>query len=262
MLNKVALIIRRAGDMIRGADRGRMVIEEKSSPGDMVTHYDIAVQDMLFQELRRLLPEAGFIGEENGLNIGDNSGYCFLVDPIDGTANFARDYHHSSVSVGLAYAGRMVIGLVLNPYLDELFYAQAGRGAFLNGRPIHASERGLPHSIVLFGTSPHDKSKVDETFALAKLLHLNSLDVRRSGSAALDLCYIAAGRCELFFEMRLEPWDYAAASLIVQEAGGVVTSLDGHPLAFDGPHSVLAGGRQAYQDYWNLPSQSNGMSRG
>ncbi|MEQ8237528.1 MAG: inositol monophosphatase family protein [Syntrophomonadaceae bacterium] len=261
MLEKLALIMRKAGDIIRAADHGAMVIEAKSSPGDMVTYYDIAVQDMLFQELRSILPEAGFIGEENGVNTGDNSGYCFLVDPIDGTANFARDYHHSSVSVGLAYAGRLVIGLVLNPYLDELFYAQAGQGAFLNGRPIHASERGLSDSIVLFGTSPHDKSKVDETFALAKLLHLNSLDVRRSGSAALDLCYVAAGRCELFFEMRLEPWDYAAASLIVQEAGGVVTTLDGHPLGLGGPHSVLAGGWQAYHDYWNLSSLSKGMSR-
>jgi len=256
MLDKLAVIVRKAGDMVRGANLGGMVIETKSSPGDMVTHYDIAVQDMLFQELSSLLPEAGFIGEENGLNTGDDSSYCFLVDPIDGTANFARDYHHSSVSVGLAHAGRLVMGLVLNPYLDELFYAQAGQGAFLNGRPIHASGRGLPNGIVLFGTSPHDKSRVDETFALAKLLHLNSLDVRRSGSAALDLCYVAAGRCELFFEMRLEPWDYAAASLIVQEAGGVVTTLDGDPLGLGGPHSVLAGGRQAYQDYWNLPGLS------
>lgn len=259
MLEKLGVIMRKAGDIIRGADLGTMVIEAKSSPGDMVTHYDIAVQDMLFQELRRLLPEAGFIGEENGVVVGDNFGYCFLVDPIDGTANFARDYHHSSVSVGLAYSGKLVIGLVLNPYLDELFYAQVGHGAFLNGKPIRASERGLPDGMVLFGTSPHDKSKVEETFALAKLLHLNSLDIRRSGSAALDLCYIASGRCELFFEMRLEPWDYAAASLIVQEAGGVVTTLGGHHLGLDGPHSVLAGGQQAYHDFWNLPCLQDGM---
>lgn len=252
MLARLSAIVRRAGAMVRSADISRAELEVKSSPGDFVTQYDIAVQDMLRQELQKLLPAAEFVGEESGLVNRHTDGCRFIVDPIDGTANFAWDYHHSAVCVGLAYQDQMRMGLVYNPYLDELFYAEAGQGAFLNGKRIYASQRRLQNGLVIFGSSPYDKAQAERTFGLAKHLYLNALDVRRSGSAALDICYIACGRGELFYEMSLAPWDYAAASLIAREAGGIITTLQGESLRLDGQTSVLAGGRQAYADFRRL----------
>ena len=252
MFDELSLIVRRAGAIVLSADMSTADLEVKSSPGDFVTKYDRAVQDMLFDELQKLLPEAGFIGEESGAGNPKTQGYCFIVDPIDGTANFAWDYRHSAISVGLARENQMVMGLVYNPYLDEMFHAEAGQGAFLNGKPIHASQRGLKNGLVSFGSSPYDKTQADFTFSLAKFMYQYALDVRRSGSAALDICYIASGRCELFYEMSLAPWDFAAASLIVSEAGGIISTMQGESLPLNDQTSVLAGGSQAYHDFRQL----------
>jgi len=252
MLEQLSAITRRAGAMIREAKLSDAEITVKSSPGDLVTRYDLAVQEMLRGELQKIMPEADFIGEESGLVSRLPDSACFIVDPIDGTTNFAWDYRHSAVSIALADEGEITAGLIYNPYLDELFAAQLGQGAFLNGRPISVSKRRLREGLVCFGTSPYEKERAVETFELARQLYVHALDVRRSGSAALDLCYIACGRCELFYEMTLAPWDYAAASLIVSEAGGVVTTLDGQALQFTEKSSVLAGGREAYDDFRQL----------
>ena len=252
MLEELSAIVRKAGGIILSADMSKIRLQQKTSPGDFVTSCDIAVQEMLRDELKRLLPEARFIGEESSPEDIDTEGYCFIVDPIDGTANFAWDYRHSAVSVALAYNEKMVFGLVYNPYLDELFYAEAGKGAFLNGSRIWASKRRLRDGLVCFGSSPYDKTKAEATFSLAGFLYENALDVRRSGSAALDICYIACGRCDLFYEMSLSPWDYAAASLIVIEADGVISNMYGQPLQYRKKSSVLAGGRNAYHDFWRV----------
>lgn len=252
MLNKLIPIVRRAGKIILSADLNNTDLRIKSTPGNFVTRYDWAVQNMLYDELKKILPGAEFVGEESDQINSSGSGYCFIVDPIDGTTNLAWDYHHSAVSVGLAHNQKMVIGLVYNPYLDELFYAEAGKGAYLNNKRIYASNRRLKKGLVSFGSSPYDKTRADETFSLVKVLYQNSLDIRRSGAAALDICYIACGRCELFFEMDLSPWDYAAASLIVNEAGGIITDLKGESIQFRHRTSILAGGSQAYQDFWNI----------
>jgi myo-inositol-1(or 4)-monophosphatase len=257
MLNELSAIVRKAGDIILSADMSKTHLEEKSSPGDFVTAYDIAVQEMLCDELKKVLPKAQFIGEESSHADLNRDGYCFIVDPIDGTANFAWNYCHSAVSVGLAYKEKMLLGLVYNPYLDELFSAEAGKGAFLNDKRISASKRNLETGLVCFGSSPYDKTKADATFSLARFLYENALDVRRSGSAALDICYIACGRCELFFEMSLAPWDYAAASLIVTEAGGLITTMQGESLQLHHRSSVLAGGREAYRDFWEIYKKMN-----
>ncbi|NLW45587.1 MAG: inositol monophosphatase [Syntrophomonadaceae bacterium] len=252
MLEELCVIVKKAGDIILSADMSKTRLEQKSSPGDFVTAFDIAVQEMLREELKRLLPEARFIGEESSREEIDTKGYCFIVDPIDGTANFAWDYRHSAVSIALAYNEKIIMGLVYNPYLDELFYAEAGKGAFLNGNRIWVSKRRLKDGLVCFGSSPYDKTKAEATFSLAGFLYKKALDVRRSGSAALDLCYIASGRCDLFYEMSLSPWDYAAASLIVTEADGVITNMRGERLQFREKSSVLAGGRNAYHDFWRV----------
>lgn len=252
MMERLAAIIKRAGEMILAADIDHADIEVKSSPGDLRTKYDTAVQDILCRELAELLPEAQFIGEESGMQNRAAGGYCFIVDPIDGTANFTWDYHHSAVSIALAQGDRIITGLVYNPYMDELFYAQLGKGAFLNGRAIQASQRRLSEGLVSFGTSPYDKTKAAATFSLARLLYETAMDVRRSGSAALDLCYVACGRCDLFYEMMLYPWDYAAASLIVTEAGGLLSTMEGGPLGFSDRTTLVAGGKMAFRDFWEI----------
>ncbi len=252
MMERLMAIIKKAGGMILAADLEHADVEVKSTRGDLRTNYDTAVEEFLRRELALVLPEAQFIGEESGLQKREADKYCFIVDPIDGTANFTWDYHHSAVSIALAKGERILAGLVYNPYLDELFHARAGEGAYLNGRLIQVSQRSLRDGLICFGTSPYDKTKAAATFSLARLLYEKSLDVRRSGSAALDLCYVACGRCDLFYEMSLYPWDYAAAALIVTEAGGMLATMEGEELRFSDRTTLVAGGPPAFRDFWEL----------
>ena len=240
LLQKITDIVRECGGIILNADRNRSVVDEKAGHANFVTTYDKMIQEKLKKELLSLLPEAVFVGEEEDVHASVEKGYAFIADPIDGTTNFIRDYHTSAVSVGLAKDGATYMGVVYNPYLDEMFTAVKGEGAYLNGRPIRVSARPLKDGIVIFGTATYYEELAERTFALAYDYYKRSLDVRRSGSAALDLCSIAAGRAELFYELRLCPWDYAAASLIVTEAGGRVTTAEGTELPFGESCSVMA----------------------
>ncbi len=233
-----------AGEIIMNADRNTETVEEKTGHANFVTSYDKAVQEMLKKRLLEILPEAVFVGEEEDVHREIQKGYSFIVDPIDGTTNFIRDMHCSTVSIGLLLDAEPVYAAIYNPYLSELFTAQKGQGAFLNGQPIHVSGKPLSESIILFGTSPYYPELAKKSFELLINLFNRALDVRRFGSAAYDLCMVAAGRAELFFEMQLSPWDYAAGSLIVKEAGGQATQLDGTPLSYGHPLSVLARGGQ------------------
>ena len=170
MMERLMAIIKKAGGMILAADLEHADVEVKSTRGDLRTNYDTAVEEFLRRELALVLPEAQFIGEESGLQKREADKYCFIVDPIDGTANFTWDYHHSAVSIALAKRERILAGLVYNPYLDELFHARAGEGAYLNGRLIQVSQRSLRDGLICFGTSPYDKTKAAATFSLARLL--------------------------------------------------------------------------------------------
>ena len=132
----------------------------------------------------------------------------------------------SCISIGLIRNGKRYLGVVYNPYLDETFSAIKGEGAFLNGKPIHVSTEDMDNSILLFGSSPYNTELAKASFDLAYRYFEKCLDIRRSGSAAIDLCSVAAGRAEIYFELILSPWDFAAGALIVEEAGGVVTNMD------------------------------------
>ena len=233
-----------AGSIILNADRTKENVEEKTGHANFVTSYDKAVQEMLKKRLLEILPEAVFVGEEEDVHAQIREGFSFIVDPIDGTTNFIRDMHCSTVSIGLLLNGEPVYAAIYNPYLDELYTAEKGQGAYLNGRPIHVSGKPLSESIILFGSSPYYPELAKKGFELLIKLFNRALDVRRFGSAAYDLCMVAAGRAELFFEMQLSPWDYAAGSLIVKEAGGSATQLNGEPLSYGHPCSVLARGGQ------------------
>lgn len=234
LLPQMEAIVRRAGEIVRSADLSHAGITEKSGANDLVTTYDVAVQEFLQKELQTLLPGSAFLGEETGLQPLDPACPTWIVDPIDGTTNFIKGYSHSAVSVALAYGGTVVAGVVYNPFTNELFSGQKGGGAFLNGKPIAAQQASLEHGITLFGSAPYQKNELaDVTFGLLRQVFEVSMDIRRSGSAALDVCFTAAGRAAVYFEYRVCPWDYAAGMVIAQEAGALVTDLVGEPMTLD-----------------------------
>lgn len=229
MLDRLIAVVRRAGDMIRNAHDIEKDTHEKNGAADLVTKYDVAVQAFLQRELLALVPEAGFLGEEGEHETLDKP-WVFVVDPIDGTTNFVRHMHHSNIAVALVHEGCVAYGVVYNPFTEEMFAARRGGGAFLNGRPIHVSDRDMSHAITMCGSTIYDRRFTDRSFSLMRRLYDLGLDFRRFGSAELDVCYVACGRAEVFFECRLSPWDYAAGSLILTEAGGKITRLDGSPI--------------------------------
>ncbi len=240
LINKICFLAKDCGKFILDADREKMAIDIKSGVADLVTEYDKNIQEQLEIGLKKILPEAKFIGEEGSKDELSEDGYAFVVDPIDGTTNFIKDYHHSAISVALLEGKEVVAGVVYNPYLDEIFSAIKGQGAFCNGKKISVSSQPLSNALVLFGSSPYDKHLFKETLEILTEYFYKALDIRRSGSAALDLCSVACGRADLYFELQTSPWDFAAGKLIVEEAGGVVTTLDGKPLSFDRKNSILA----------------------
>lgn len=227
ILEMIIEVAKECGQVMLHADRSEIGIKDKAGKANFVTAYDCKIQKMVQEKLSQILPEADFYGEEEDCQIDKNAEYIFVVDPIDGTMNFIKDYHVSCISIGLLKNGKRYLGVVHNPYLDETYYAIRGEGAYLNGKSIHVSTEDLENGIVLFGTSPYNTELAEKSFALAFAYFQKCLDIRRSGSAALDLCAVAAGRAELFFELLLSPWDFAAGALIVEEAGGIVTTTDG-----------------------------------
>jgi len=239
-LNQICELVRKCGELIKNANRDELQIDSKAGHANFVTEYDKRVQDMLKAGLKEIAADVKFIGEEGEAQGFLDKGRFFIVDPIDGTTNFIKDYHMSCISVGLIEDGKGSKAVVYNPYLDEMFYAAKGLGAYCNGKRIHVSNQPLENGIVLFGTSPYNAELSEKSFETAYAYFKKALDIRRSGSAALDLCSIAAGRAELYFELILSPWDYAAGALIVEEAGGIVSDMDGNPIVYDRPCPVLA----------------------
>ncbi len=233
-----------AGRIMRQAHDHDVSSSVLVKPGDanFVTAYDFQVQEFLMSRISAALPDAVFIAEEKANDpavLAEN--HCFIIDPIDGTTNFIHNFRHSCISVAMLTRGEVVFGAVYDPYQNELFHAVKGGGAFLNGHPIHVSDRPMSRGLVAFGSCPYYKDTLAEpTFRLCKELFLRCSDVRRSGSAALDLAYVAAGRCDIFFEFLLSPWDIAAGYLLITEAGGVIADMNGAPIHFDAPSPVLA----------------------
>ena len=251
ILNELEVIIRKAGKIVLSAhdiDNSDTVKEKAGDAANMVTLYDVAVQDFLIEEIKKIIPDATFIAEEkeneSEMLLGE---HCFIIDPIDGTANFIHEYKHSCISVAMFSRGEAALGAVYDPYLDEFFSSINGAGAYLNGRSIKVSERDMPHAILAFGTMPYFKEALGEkTFRLAEKLFRQCSDIRRCGSAALDLVYLAAGRNDMFFELSLYPWDVAAAQLIVKEAGGIISDINGNSLDLSGRNAVIAANKVLY----------------
>ena len=240
MLEEIIDIVREAGKLVLAARDVSARTHEKTSAADLVTEYDVAVESFLRERLLALLPEAVFFGEEEAGPEHPERGWAFIVDPIDGTTNFVRGLRQSAISVGLAKDGIVEYGVVYDPYKNEMFSAKRGGGAFLNGTPIHVSDKPLSEGIFAMGTALYRPELFQPTMCMTQQLFARSCDFRRMGSAALDLCAVACGRVELFFEYSLSPWDYAAGSLLVIEAGGTASTLEGEVLPVVHRSSVWA----------------------
>ena len=223
-----------------------IIAESKSGRRDIVTEYDKRVQEYLMQVLSESVPEARFFCEEQKEHDDLHARHLFIIDPIDGTMNFVRGFGHSCISVAYMSRGELRAASVYNPYLDEQFTALSGEGAWLNGRPIHVEDAPLSETVVCCGTSPYSPELADETFDIIKKLFIASLDIRREGSAELDLCSAAAGRAGVYYEQSVSLWDFAAGMTIVREAGGIALAADGSELPMDGrKSSIVAGSKGA-----------------
>jgi myo-inositol-1(or 4)-monophosphatase len=228
----------RAGDVLCGL-WGKAHQVEKKGAIDLVTEADLASEKAIHQIIKRAFPNHAILAEEGGVTLG-SSPYEWIIDPLDGTTNYAHHLPEFSVSIGLAREGEMVFGLILSPVMGELFCAMQGEGATLNGRPIHVSgTRTMAESLLVTGF-PYDLPPVAQIMMsrLARCI-LAAQGVRRLGSAALDLCYVASGRFDGFWEQNLAPWDTAAGMVIVREAGGKVTDFSNAPFSING-NEILA----------------------
>ena len=251
MLNKIIETVKEAGTIVLSAHNQENAVTAKEGKKNFVTKYDIAVQDFLFTELGKAFPEAEFVGEE-GANNFESTALRFIIDPIDGTTNFMQDFRCSCISVALCKENDVIAGVIYNPYTNEIFSAEKGKGAYLNGEKISVSDRPLSDGLALFGTSPYHPENTDATFALLRKVFDFCRDIRRSGSAAYDICTIACGRCEVFFEKELQPWDIAAGTLILREAGGVAMNYEGNEISFQKPEDVVFANPTAYKEFVTL----------
>lgn len=245
-------ILRHAGELAIDGQGGAQ-IQRKEGVGNYVTDCDVAVQNDLYERLTKLLPTAKFLGEENDVRADPETGLCWIVDPIDGTTNFIRGLGMSGISVALLENGKQELGMIYQPFRKELFYAARGRGAYCNQRRLQASARPLSQAIVQMGASGHLRGTYSErAFRMMRRLFDHSEDLRSYGVSSLEICNVARGACDVFVEMMLCPWDYAAASLILTEAGGICTRTDGSPLTFSEDQGILAAGAASYQEALQL----------
>lgn len=232
--------VRDAGKLILETGIDRSMVKKKGSK-NYVTQVDIMVQELLLKRLEKILPGCGFITEESEKNQFDLEKPTWIIDPVDGTTNLMHDYRQIAVSVALFAGGTQQLGIVYNPFSDEMFVGQAGQGAYLNDRRIRVSTIDeISKSLIAFGTTPYDRTQAHLTFDIAERVFMNCLELRRSGCAALDIAYIACGRLDAYFELKLLPWDFAAGILILKEAGGRITNWKNQELSPLGPDSILA----------------------
>lgn len=257
MYEQIEEIIREAGGMILSARIKDGDIHQKIGPANFVTDYDTQIQSFLISRLSPLYPDAGYYGEEDTEgNKRSTEGKVFFIDPIDGTTNFMFDYHNSCVSVGLAEDGTVIAGWVFDPYIDCMWKARRGEGAWLNGKKIVIEDKGLERGIAAFGCARYNEG--DGIFDILPDLFTHSLSIRNGGSAAIDLCRVASGSNVAYIEMLLQPYDYAAASVIIEEAGGAICQVDGSPITLNTGCSILAGTPKAVEEVKAIYAEKRG----
>lgn len=233
-----------AGAVLQDYANNLTQIQEKGRPGDLVTEADKAAEARILEVLHRHLPEHAILAEESG-QIGDRDNpFLWAIDPLDGTTNYAHRYPVSAVSIGLMIKGIPQLGVIYDPFRQELFRAASGLGATCNQQPIQVSAtRELEKSLLVTGFAYDRQQTVDNNYAeFCYLTHLTQ-GVRRSGSASMDLAYVACGRLDGYWERGLSPWDITAGVVILQEAGGIVTAYDGSPFDLNSGRILATNGQ-------------------
>lgn len=221
-------------------------VYDKGKHADFVTEADLAVQSFLIEQLAKAFPSARFFAEEKKDNELTDA-LTFIIDPIDGTTNFFRHRACSAISIGVTEGKRPVFGAIYNPYRSELYHAEEGRGAYCNGDRLHVSDTPLERALIGFGTAPYYSELFEVTGRTLTALLPACGDIRRTGSACIDLCDVAAGRSDAHFEWLLQPWDYCAGTVIVREAGGICGRISGGDVALDHGASHLAANPRIYE---------------
>jgi myo-inositol-1(or 4)-monophosphatase len=232
-----------AGAILRDG-YGRAHAPERKGRIDLVTEYDRRSERLLLERIASRFPGHAVLAEESGTHAVTGSTVRWLIDPLDGTTNYAHNYPFFAVSIAAEKDGQLVAGVVFDPVRDELFAAAAGNGATLNGEPIRVSDIGRVEDALLVTGFPYDvREHPDRYVNVFRAFLVRAQGVRRDGSAALNLCYLAVGRFDGFWEGSLSPWDMAAGVLIVREAGGVVTNYSGGPFRLEDREILASNGR-------------------
>lgn len=229
MLNIAVRAARSAGSVISRSfeQHDKLEIELKGT-NDFVTNVDIAAEQAVIETIQKAYPGHCIISEECGIINGDDTDYQWIIDPLDGTTNFVKGIPHFCVSIALKVKGKLDQAVVFDPIRGELFTASRGKGAQLNGFRIRVKQsKELSGAILATGFPFKQKQHLDSYMDMFKTLFVKTADMRRAGSAALDLAYVAAGRVDGYFELGLKPWDTAAGELLIIEAGGLVTDFSG-----------------------------------
>ena len=236
-------LAREAGAIQRERYETDLRVRTKGSTIDLVTEVDEQCEALIVAEIERLRPADSILAEEGGGRVDDSADWCWLIDPLDGTTNYAHGYPRFCVSIGVEYQGARTAAVIYDPLLDECFSATRGGGATLNGRTLCVStEDRMEYALAATGFA-YDvhKSPQDNLANFARMIKATRA-VRRDGSAALDLCYVAAGRFDAFWEFKLHAWDIAAGILIVEEAGGRCTDTNGNPPPRTGEETIASNG--------------------
>ena len=233
------MAVRAAGALLKESfGKAHQIV--KKGEVDLVTEADLAAETTILEILQSHFPQDNILSEEAGEH-DMASERIWIVDPLDGTTNFAHGFPFFAVSIGLEVAKEIVLGVVYSPIMEEFFHARLGMGAFLNDKPIHVSNASALSESLLSTGFPYDiRKRPNRIFEQFQRMVLRSQGVRRAGSAAIDLCYVAAGKFDGLWEENLKPWDTAAGAIIVKEAGGTVSNFEGGPFS---PYvdSVVAG---------------------
>jgi myo-inositol-1(or 4)-monophosphatase len=244
LLDLAMRLAREAGAIQRARYESGFAIGTKSQPIDLVTEVDHACEAHIVDALERERPEDAVLAEEGRGEDRSDALLRWVIDPLDGTTNFAHGYPRFAVSIGLERAGEPALGVVYDPLLDELYHAVTGGGAFRNGRPIRVSaEASFERALLATGFSYDKALAEDDNLAEFRAALKTARELRRDGSASLDLCYVASGRLDGYWEHKLRRWDVAAGGLIVREAGGRVTDRSGGPGWRSGQAIVATNGR-------------------
>lgn len=233
-------IAREAGALVSNMAERRIPFELKAA-FDLVTAADRASEALIVEKLQSHFPSHSIVGEESGTH--DRGGeYCWYVDPVDGTTNFAHGFPAYNVTMALEQNGELVAGVIFDPTRNEMFAAERGGGAYLNGHRIHVSRTPVLDESLLATGFPNKNRLTDNNILFYFQLGMTSHGVRRAGSAALDLAYVASGRLDGFWEFGLSPWDMAAGILLVEEAGGRCSDMNGGPRQLRGKHILADNG--------------------